>query len=79
MKFGKCKKCKKEAVIAINAGKISLCAYHYVKQEDEECLKAFLLNDIEQFNKIKLDKEIQKQIKKQKPKLYEQLKDYFEV
>ena len=79
MNLGKCKKCKRKAITAIDAGETPLCAYHYVKQEDEECLKARLQSDIDEYGKIKEHKEIQLQIKKQKPKLYEQLKDFFEV
>jgi len=79
MDFGKCKKCKNKAVTAINAGETPLCAYHYVEQEDNECLKARLQSDIDEYGKIKEHKEIQQEIKKHKPKLYEQLQDFFEV
>lgn len=79
MDFGKCKKCSKKAVTAIDAGDVFLCAYHYVKQEDDECLKARLQSDIDEHGRIKEDKEIQKEIKKQRPELYKQLKNFFEV
>ena len=79
MKLGKCKKCGKEAVTAIDAGETPLCAYHFVKQEDEECLKSSLLRDIDEHGKIKEHKEIQLEIKRQKPELFEQLKDSFDV
>ncbi len=58
MDFGKCVKCKKKALIAIDAGKTPLCAYHYVEREDEECLKSFLQSEIEEYGKIKKPKEI---------------------
>lgn len=77
--FGKCKKCKKRAVTAIDAGKIPLCAYHYVKQEDEGCLRSYLKEEIDSHGKITECKEIQLEIKKQKPKVYHEFKDYFSV
>ena len=79
MGLGKCKKCEKKAVTAIDAGETPLCGKHYVAQADEECLKSSLLNDISCYGKIKEHKDIQLEIKKQRPKLYEQLEGYFEV
>jgi len=79
--FDKCKICGKKAVtiIVIKGNEVHLCAKHYVKQKDEECLKWNLLGDIYDYNKIKELKEVQLEIKKQKPNLYESLKQYFEV
>jgi hypothetical protein len=79
--FDKCKICGKKAVttIVIKGNRVHLCAKHYVKQEDEECLKWDLLRDIYDYNKINEPKEVQLEIKKQKPNLYESLKQYFEV
>ena len=76
--FGKCKKCGKEAVTIID-GEIPLCPFHYIEQEDEECLKALLCQEIDEKGKIDEPKEVQLEIKKQKPELYRSLKYYFEV
>ena len=54
--FGECKKCKKKAVTAINAGDMPLCAYHYVEQEEESCLKSLLQHEIDEEGKITEDK-----------------------
>lgn len=72
-------KCRKRAVTAIEAGQTPLCAYHFVKAECEECLKALLVQEIEEKGKIAESKEIQLEIKKQKPSLYSSLKKYFSV
>ncbi len=77
--FGKCQKCGKDAVTAINAGETPLCPFHYIEQEDEECLKALLCQEIDKKGKIDESKEVQLEIKKQKPELYNSLKYYFEV
>lgn len=77
--FGKCQKCDKDAVTAINAGETPLCPFHYIEQEDEECLKALLCQEIDKKGKIDESKEVQLEIKKQKPELYHSLKYYFEV
>ncbi len=79
MNLGKCKKCGKKAITAINAGETPLCAYHYIEQEDEECLKALLEQEIEEDEKITEPKDIQLEIKKQKPSLYFSLKEYFSI
>lgn len=79
VKLTKCKICGKKAAKIVEGGETQLCAKHYVEQEDEECLKADLQMDIEDHGKIIEPKEVQLEIKKQKPALYEQLKDYFEV
>lgn len=77
--FGRCKKCNKKAVTAINAGDTPLCAYHFIKQEDDECLVSRLKEQIDEMGKIMEEKEIQLEIKKQKPKVYEYLKEYFSI
>ena len=77
--FGTCEKCNKKAVISVNAGKTNLCAYHYIKQENISCLKALIKTDILEDNKITLCKEIQNEIKKQRPKIYDNFEDYFSI
>ena len=57
----------------------SLCAKHLVMLEDEGCMKAYLQRDIEEYGKIKEHKGIQSEIKKQMPKLYKDMKDFFSV
>lgn len=73
-----CNYCKRKAVTFVDAGNTPLCAFHFVKLEDEECLKARLLNDISEYNKIKEHLSIQKEIKKQRPNLFSELKDFFD-
>lgn len=75
----KCKKCDGNVVIYVDAGDTPLCAFHYVKQEDEECLKASLYNEISLFGKINLPIEVQLEIKSQRPSLYKNLEDFFAV
>lgn len=75
--LGQCAKCNKKAIIAIDAGELPLCAYHFVEQEDDECLKAFFQSLINEKGKAEVNREIQKETKKQKPELYNQLKSLF--
>ena len=75
----KCKICDKKALKIVEAGELNLCAEHYVEKEDEESLKAYLSLDIDENGKITESREIQLEIKNQKPKLYEELEHYFSV
>lgn len=75
--FGKCKKCNKEAVTQVE--NVSLCPFHYIEQEDEGCLRALLCQEIDEKGKIDESKEVQLEIKKQKPELYHSLQYYFEI
>lgn len=59
--------------------KTPLCARHFVEQEDEECLKARLLSGIGEYGKIMEPKEIQEEIKKQRPGLYREMREFFDV
>lgn len=56
----KCIKCNSKAVISIGFER-PLCVRHYVKEEEDECLKALLESNP--------DEEFIKEIKKQKPYL----------
>ena len=76
MNLGKCTKCEERAVIALKAGEEPLCAKHYVEQEDEGCLEAFL-QSFEGREITEQDKAILSEVKKQKPKLFEQYKNFF--
>ena len=75
--FGKCEKCDKDAITQI--ADASLCPFHYIEQEDDECLKALLCQEIDEKGKINESKEVQLEIKKQKPDLYHSLEYYFDV
>ena len=74
-----CKHCTKPSVIFVDSGETSLCAFHYIKQEDQDCLKAYLLSEIDLKGKITESKEIQSEIKKQMPELYNQLDAHFTI
>jgi len=78
---GKCSKCNcnQNAVITINAGETLLCAYHYIKLEDDNCLKSMLQEEIDEEGKISECKEIKLEIKKQKPAIYNEFRMYFEI
>ena len=69
--------CDHPAVTAIEAGDKPLCGYHYVLQEDEACLKAHLQADIQEFGTIMEHPDIQAWIRRLRPQLYQQLRDYF--
>jgi len=71
----KCKICKKETKIARDAGDTPLCISHYVEQEDEGCLFAQLRDIVSKKDKSIIEKQIIEEIKKHKPKLYEQIKE----
>jgi len=76
-KIENCVVCKKKGITKYNHK--SVCAKHFVEIEDEMCMKSRLLDDVNKFRKIKEPLEIQKEIKKQMPGLYEELGGYFEV
>ncbi|MAH51135.1 hypothetical protein CMI37_35285 [Candidatus Pacearchaeota archaeon] len=75
--MGTCVICKKKGITKCDHK--SLCAKHFIMLEDEECIKAYLQMDITDDGKITEPKEIQIEIKKQMPKVYEQLEGFFEV
>ena len=77
--FGNCMKCGKKAITAINAGETPLCPFHYIEQEDDECLRAYLRHRIDEIGKIDEPIEVQLEIKKQKPEIYNYFEGYFEV
>lgn len=73
-----CAQCDRPAVIIINAGDTPLCGYHYVLQKDDACLLAHLRREISEYGEILYDLDIQRWIKRLRPKVYEQLQDYFQ-
>lgn len=75
----KCNKCGKMAVTAVDSGDTPLCAYHFVIQEDDICLRALLMGEIYEKGKVTECKEIQMEIKKEKPKIYEDFMQYFDI
>lgn len=77
--LGKCAYCSKNAITAINAGATSLCAHHHIKQVDENCLFSELQSEIDETGKVNQSIELQKEIKKQKPNVYNSLKTYFDI
>lgn len=62
----------------IDSGKTHLCIHHYVEQEDEGCLLAYL-KDLIESGEISENKELQIEVKKQKKKIYDQLKANFDI
>jgi len=79
MKLGVCAKCSRSAQTAIQAGEVPLCAYHYVEQADEECLRSRIQSGILSAGKVDEPKKIQKEIKRQRLRLYSEFQDYFAV
>ena len=77
VEFGKCNKCEMDAITEV--ADVPLCPFHFIEQEDDECLRAYLCHRIDKIGRIDEPKEVQLEIKKQKPKIYESLKPYFDV
>jgi len=64
----KCTFCDKESFLTLEESTHLVCPYHYVKYESDGCLMALLASNPSE--------EIIKEVKKQRPTLYEQFKSY---
>lgn len=75
----KCNYCDKHSIKAIDAGNTYVCACHFVRNYDEGCLLSLLLEQVCENGCVVECKEVQKEIKKQFPEVYEQLEHAFAV